>query len=127
MTPNQIVAAHKAMIELGGVVFPYKTARKVAGLKKRLADEVQAVLDMEKALAEQYGGKRQATGSYRFESQEKIAEYLEAHRLAMEEDDPSIQFDPVDISKYTNQISISASSVEALDGLVIFEEGDNAG
>lgn len=45
----------------------------------------------------------------------------------MEEDDPSIQFDPVDISKYTNQISISASSVEALDGLVIFEEGDNGG
>lgn len=127
MTPEKIVAAHKAMTELGSVVFPYRVARQVAGLKKRLAEEVQAVVDLEKALAEQYGGKRQATGSYRFESQEKTAEYLEAHRLAMEEDDPSIQFDPVDISKYTNQIRISASSVEALDGFVIFEEGDNGG
>ena len=127
MTPEKIVAANRAMAELGSVVFPYRVARQVAGLKKRLAEEVQAVVDLEKALAEQYGGKRQPSGAYRFESAEKTAEYLEAHKKAMEEDDPSITFRPVDLSKYVGQISLSAASVEALEGFVIFEEGDDDG
>ena len=74
-----------------------------------------------------YGGKRQPAGSYRFESAEKTAEYLEAHKKAMEEDDPSITFRPVDLSKYVGQISLSAASVESLEGFVIFEEGDDDG
>ncbi len=124
MNANEIVAAWRAVNELGGVLLPYKAARKLAGLKKRLSGEVETVLEMERALAREHGGHKQPNGSYQFDTPEAAAAFSEAHKAALEEDDPEITFQAVDLSRYTGQISISASALEALEGIVIFEHGE---
>lgn len=124
ITPNRIVSAYKAIHELSGTVFPYREARGVAKLKKRLTEEFETVLGMEKSLVEEYGGKC-ASGSYQFPDQDLAERFRQVYSAAMEQED-DIPLSAVDLSKYTDTIRLSPGAVEALEGLVIFEKGEGA-
>lgn len=121
MTLNQIVSACAHINELSKSVFPYQTARSLCRLKKRLKDELDVVLDIEKTMVSAYGGTVNRDGSYKFPSAEQqkqfIAEYEKT--LTQEQD---IKLPVVDLSKFTNSIRISPAAMEALDGIVIFEK-----
>ena len=124
MTPKQITAAYRGVLELSNVILPYKVARRVTALKKRLAEETDTVSEMEKALAVRYGGELHADGTCDFQDAETTRQFNdELEKLRSEDDD--IQLPHVDLSKYASAIRISPAAVEALEGIVTFEEGDN--
>lgn len=124
MTPREIVNANRAIAELSGVVLPYKAARAIAILKKRLREEFDVVLGQENAIAEKYNGKRTAA-IVNFESDEIAEAFTEEYESFMTED-TGVKFSPVDLSKYADMLRLSPSAIEALDGIVIFEkEGSN--
>lgn len=121
MTPNQIKSAYKAILELAGVVFPYRVSRGISVLKKRLGEELDTVAGMEKALVEKYGGKVDRSGSIKMSSEDAQA-FADEYNALMEQDDESIKLPAVDVSAFADTLRISPGAVEALEGIVIFEE-----
>ncbi len=127
MTPVEIVNAYRGSLELSNIVLPYKEARGVAHLKKRLEKENDIVAETEKAMAEQHGGKPNLDGTYSFGSPEEAGKFREALSEFRKQND-EIDLPMVDLSKHTSLLRLSPSAVEALDGIVIFEsEADNGG
>lgn len=121
MTPNQITAAYRAVLELSNIVLPYKAARSVAGLKKRLAEENDIVVDMEKKLVAQYGGEVRHGGACEFPDPD-AAERFRAVLNEAREQEADIKLPTVDLSAHTGLIRISPAAIEALEGIVIFEK-----
>lgn len=121
MTPNQITSAYKAIIRLSNAVFPYKTARSIAKLKRRLAEEVDTISDTEKRIIEKYGGTVKKNGSVTIEDREQADACVEELDGFREQED-DIKLPVVDLSKYVDSIRISPSDIDALDGIVIFEQ-----
>lgn len=126
MTPNQIKNAYRAIQELSGVVFPYRVARGIAALKKRLLEEVEAVAAMESALVEKYGGKIDRTGNAKV-SGENAQAFVDEYNAMMEQNDESIQLPVVDVSAFADTLRISPDAVGWLEGIVLFEEVKNDG
>lgn len=123
MTPPQIMDAYKATLRLSNTVFPYKVARNVARLKRRLEEEAEIISDTEKAIIEKYGGTVDKNGHASVGDPEKANECAEElNDFRKQEDD--IKFQVIDLSKYINTIRISPSDIEALEGIVIFEKGE---
>lgn len=125
MTPNQIVNAYKAIRCLSDVVLPYKKARELSRLKKRIADEFGVVVEMESALVDKYRGKRDG-GKYTFDSPETTNAFLTEYEKAMEQD-AVFALRPVDLSDHIGQLKISVEAIEALDGIIIFEKDESDG
>ena len=124
MTPIQIGDAYRAVLRLSNTVFPYAVARNIAKLKKRLEDEIDAVADAEKAIAAKYGGTFKRDGTIVIEDPEKgekCADELNEFRLQ----DDDIKLPVVDLSKYVDSIRISPADVDALEGIVTFEKGED--
>ena len=121
MTPNQIKNAYRAIQELSGVVFPYRVARGIAALKKRLSEELEAVAAMESALVEKYGGNIDRSGSGKISGKEAQA-FADEYNAMMAQDDESIHLPVVDVSKFADTLRISPDAVGWLEGMVIFEE-----
>lgn len=126
MTPNQIKNAYRAIQELSGVVFPYRVARGIAALKKRLLEEVEAVAAMESALVEKYGGKIDRTGNAKV-SGENAQAFVDEYNAMMEQNDESIQLPVVDVIAFADTLRISPDAVGWLEGIVLFEEVKNDG
>lgn len=124
MTPTQISNIYAALGELDGLVLPYKVSRKLTGLIRAVRSEYEAVIKAEAALVEQYGGKYSGN-NITFADEVKAREFGAAYDKFRAEDDDTIAFAPVDISRYTAQLNISPRAVDALDGIVIFEEAGN--
>lgn len=123
MTPNQIVKAYRAVNELTNTVLPYKAARGVTSLSRRLQEEFGVVAAMERAMAEKHRGRLEK-GTYRFPDNETAHSFSEEYKQAMEQND-DVELPIVDLSKYIDLIRISPGAIEALDGIVIFEEDDH--
>lgn len=121
MTPNQIKNAYKAIQELSGVVFPYRVSRGISALKKRLGEELDTVAGMEKALVEKYGGKVDRNGAIKISGDDAQA-FADEYNALMAQDDESIKLPAVDVSAFADTLRISPGAVEALEGIVIFEE-----
>ena len=121
MTPNQIKDAYGAIQQLSGVVFPYRVSRGLSALKKRLGEELDTVAGMEKALVEKYGGKVGRNGSIKIAGADAQA-FADEYNAMMVQDDESIKLPVVDVSAFADTIRISPGAVEALEGIVIFEE-----
>ena len=121
MTPNDIKNAYKAIPELSGTVFPYKVSRGIAALRKRLGEELETVAAMEMALVEKYGGIVEPNGSIRVRGANSQA-FADEYNALMAQDDESIKLPVVDVSAYDDTLRISPGAVEALEGIVIFEE-----
>ena len=126
MTPNQIASAYRGILELSHVVLPYKVARRIADLKKRLEAENDTVAEMEKNLAKEYGGTLHADGSCDFPDPETARKFNdELNEIRKQDDD--IQLPKVDLTKYSGMIRISPAAIEGLAGIVVFDEGDSDG
>lgn len=126
MTPNQIKNAYRAIQELSGVVFPYRVARGIAALKKRLLEEVEAIAAMESALVEKYGGKIDRTGNAKVSGKNAQA-FVDEYNSMMEQNDESIQLPVVDVSAFADTLRISPDAVDWLEGIVLFDEVKNDG
>lgn len=120
MNPKKIVDANKAITELSGIVLPYKAARAVVSLKRRLAEEFDMIADMEKTAIEKNGGKIDESGNVRFSDIENAKKFSEERTKFMNEE-ADIVLPEVDLSEYADQISLSPDSLSALENIVIFD------
>lgn len=119
MTPKQIIQAHGAIRELCGTVLPYRTAREVAALKRRLEEEFATLLDLERALAAELGGQIQRDGLQFQDSAAAEAYQTRWEALLAEESDAVLP--QADLSACVDTLRVSPGAVEALEGLVVFE------
>lgn len=123
MTPKKIIDAYRAIKEISEMVFPYKTARAVAHLKRRLQEEAEIVENANRALVEKHGGKAKGN-TVNFDDLEQLEKFQTEYDDFMGQD-AEINLPTVDLSKYTDMMRLSPDTIEALDGIVIFEkEGD---
>ena len=120
MTPRKIIDAHRAIKEISGMCFPYKTARAVAALKRRLQEEADIVADAQRSLVEHYGGKAKGN-QVTFADEETVLEFQNHYNDFMNED-TEVNLPTVDLSKHTNMFCLSPDTIDALDGIVIFEK-----
>ncbi len=119
MTPNQIAAAYKAVHELTGTVFPYKTARAVVLLKKKLREEFDVIVSARNALVKGCGGRDE--GEYiHFDDNTASNEFYAEYQDMMNED-VDIELPHIDLSKYADSVRISPDAIAALEGIVAFE------
>ena len=102
------------------MVLPFKTARAVARLRKRLKVEFSTVVEMEKVIVDSCGGQTCENG-YKFPGPEQTQAFQEGHRKMMEQED-EISLPVVDLSAYADQLRITPAAIEALEGIVIFEK-----
>lgn len=121
MTPNEIKNAYRAIQELTGVVFPYRVARAITALKKRLLEELETVAGMENALVKKYGGRVERGGTFKVSGADAQA-FVDEYNALMVQDDESIKLPVVDVSVYADTLRLSPGAVEALEGIVIFEK-----
>lgn len=119
MKPSQIVNAYKAILELDNVPMPYRTARQVAALRKRLKEEFDVIRGMEEALAADYGGKFDGA-SYQFETTETARAFAGQLNAVMDQDD-AVNLPGADLSGTAEALHLSPFAVAALDGLIKFE------
>lgn len=126
LSPRRVMSAYKAIRELSGQVFPYQTARAVMALKKRLDEEFSTALALENALVSEFGGETDGSGRFRFPDEEAEGAFLEKYRAAMDET-AEIRLPRLDLSRYAGNLRLSAETLEALDGIVQFEEASDNG
>ena len=127
MTPERIVRIHDALDELSGVRFPYKVARQLAVLNRRVNEETAIIYTMERDLVKQFGGTVSKLGALRFDSNEAREAFAAAHETIMLEENEEVSLPTVDLAKYTSMLTLSPSALDALEGVVIFERGDTDG
>lgn len=125
MSPIQITGAYRAIRELSGIVLPYRSARAVAALKRRLEEEFEVVESQDISLAEKHGGKK-TSGGYHFDDDESMQAYMKEFDEIMNAED-EIKLPVVDLSKHTSILRVSPNTVEALDGIIIFEKEESDG
>lgn len=120
LTPKQVTTAYRAVTELSNIVLPYRAARAVAALKKRLAEENDTVAAAEKNLVKEYGGQVSPGGHCDFPDDDAAQRFNGAREAFLEQED-EIKLPAVDLSKHTSLIRITPAAIEALEGIVIFE------
>lgn len=120
MTPSEVVAAYRAVVELSKAVLPYKTARQIAALNRALRAEHDTVVAAERTLAEAHGGVVSSVGEVDFPDADS-AEAFNRELARFREQDADICLPKVDISKYTNLLRLTPETICALDGIVTFE------
>lgn len=120
MTANQIVNAYRAVHELKGLILPYKAARAVAQLKKKLDEEMTVIIGMEQAIVRKHGGKTKSNGSYDFASPAAAAACKE-ELDGFNGEEVEVELPVVDLTEFVDQVSISPAAIEALEGIVLFE------
>ena len=125
MTANTLIAIQSGLSELDRLPFPYKTARRLAALSRQIREEIAVINKMELALVEKYGGKVDRAYNVTFPGKEAGAAFAEARAELMDEDNDDITLPTVDLSKYVDVIELTPRAAEALEGVIIFEEGDN--
>lgn len=124
MTPKQIIGAYRAIHELANLTLPYKASRGILKLKKAINEEFESVRNYESQIREKYGGTKERDGSFNFADPESAKAFVAEHEAFMADDDENVKLPVVDLSKYADQLRLSAATMEALEGLVIFEEGE---
>lgn len=121
MTGNQIIAAYRATNELAGLPLPYRAARSLALLRKKLGEEAEIFMELEEAAVKKHGGVRKGGGSYRFPTP-GAAQACAVELEELREDDVEIELPAVDLSDFADVINISPAGLEALEGIVCFEK-----
>lgn len=122
MTAGQIIDAYKAVHELAAAPLPYQKAREVVGLKKRLSEEFETVAALEKEMALELGAEVDPGGRCQFRDETAAKEFAR-RRLVLMEQEAEIELPAVDLSEHAEGLKLSAAAVEALEGIVRFEEG----
>ena len=120
MTPIEITEAYKAVRELSGCILPYRVTRELHHLKKRLTEEFEVIFESERSLVTKYGGKPTKQGAH-FEHPEDFEYFKDAYEAFMHQD-AEVELPKVNLAAYADTLNISANAIDALEGLVIFEE-----
>ena len=122
MTPQKIVEAYIAVQELSSIVLPFKTARKLAALRKNLKEAVEVVEEARCKIIEEFGGVEEQRGLYQFDDKDNSAKCSKALEDYMGDTDDTFTLPEVDLSDYTDQIKLSAGALEALEDIIIFDK-----
>lgn len=122
MTPSQVMNAYRAVNELAKCAFPYAVTRQVHALKKKLTDEFNTVVAAEKALVDKHKGTTTETGAYHFETVEAATKFHREYQDFLNQEG-DVDLPTVDVSRCSDAVILSATSLEDLEGIVIFEEG----
>ena len=117
---KEVIAAYKAILELAETRFPYRTAREVSALRRRLREEYETVAERELALAKELGVESTETGRFRTRDPAKAEEFRRRHEAQMDEA-AEIDLPAVDLSEFTETLQVSPDCLEALEGIVAFE------
>lgn len=120
MTPKDILNAYVAIQELVSCILPYKASRDIQKLAAKLKEEYNTVLWSEKNLVDSYGGIYRDK-FYDFKTPDIAQEFINKYNEFMEQQD-DIELPKIDLSKYANDIKISATAIEALKDIVYFGE-----
>ena len=123
-TIKQCVDAYNALLQINNVPCSYKTAYAMMQLKKELQEQVEFSAEQEMNIARKYAVKDQngeiqwiARGRFRLEPDQAKDYYSEMEKMQSVE----VQISPVQAGAPPE--SITLEQLEALDGLLIFEEG----
>lgn len=123
-TIKQCVDAYNALLQINNVPCSYKTAYAMMQLKKELQEQVEFSAEQEMNIARKYAvkdktGKIQwiARGKFRLE-RDKAEDY---YREMEEMQGVEVQISPVQAAEPPEHVTMA--QLEALDGLLIFEEG----
>lgn len=121
LTTKRIVEVSNALNNLHFTCrLKYRDARKLNDLKKLFKSRCEIVANLEQELVRRFNGTVEQNGQIRFETPEDANAFaIERIKLFQEKDD--VEFPPVDISKYVDNLEMPVESVEALDGVFIFE------
>lgn len=125
MRQRDVVAAYRAALELGEVRLPYRKAREVAALRRRLREEYETAEEREMALARELGAEPGENGRFRTREAARAGEFRRRHEEQMNEE-AEIGLPVVDLSEFADTVQISPNCLEALEGIVIFEKGADA-
>ena len=117
---KEVIMAYRAVLELSEARFPYRTAREVAALRRRLREEYETVAERELALAKELGVESTETGRFRTRDPAKAEEFRRRHEAQMDEA-AEIDLPAVDLSEFTETLQVSPDCLEALEGIVAFE------
>lgn len=124
MRAQQIIDAYRGLGELVTVSLPFREARGILRLKKAIETELEAVRGYEEQLVEKYGGTFEG-GKITFASEDNYNAFTSERGAFLREEHPEITLPGVDLSGHAGLLRLTASALEALDGIVKFEEGDN--
>ena len=123
-TIKQCVDAYNALLQINNVPCSYKTAYAMMQLKKELQEQVEFSAEQEMNIARKYAVKDQngeiqwiARGRFRLEPDQAKDYYREMEEMQSVE----VQIRPVQAGVPPE--SITMEQLEALEGLLIFEEG----
>lgn len=122
---REVIAAYKAVHELAEVRFPYKTAREVAALRRRLREEYETAAEREARLAEAMGVEAVGTGQFRTKDPAKAEAFRKQNEKQMDEE-AEIDLPVVDLSAFAETLRVSPDCLEALGGIVVFEKEESA-
>ena len=101
----------------------YRDARKLSDLKKLFEERTHVIGHMESDLVKNCGGTIRQDGKVEF-SEPSLAETFVSEHNKLFEDKDEIEFAPVDLSEYIDDIEITVEGVEALDGIILFSKED---
>lgn len=118
---KEAVAAYRAVLELAEVRLPYRTAREVAAMRRRLREEYETAAERELALAKELGVEALETGKFRTKDPAAAEAFRRRHEEQMAEE-AEIDLPAVDLSGFTEMLQVSPDCLEALEGIVVFEE-----
>ena len=123
-TIKQCVDAYNALLQINNVPCSYKTAYAMMQLKKELQEQVEFSAEQEMNIARKYAVKDQngeiqwiARGRFRLVPDQAKDYYREMEEMQSVE----VQISPVQAGVPPE--SITMEQLEALEGLLIFEEG----
>ena len=118
---KNVIAAYKAILELAEVRFPYRTAREVSALRRRLREEYEVVAERELAMAKELGVEALETGRFRTKDPAGAEAFRQRHEEQMNEE-AEIALPAVDLSEFAETLQVSPDCLEALEGIVSFEK-----
>lgn len=118
---KDVIAAYKAILELAEVRFPYRTAREVYALRRRLREEYEVVAERELTLAKELGVETLETGKFRTRDPAAAEAFRRRHEEQMNEE-AEITLPAVDLSEFAETLQVSPDCLEALEGIVAFEK-----
>lgn len=122
---REVIAAYRAVLELGEVRLPYRKAREVAALRRRLREEYETAAQREAALARELGVETAENGRFLARDAARAEEFRRRREAQMDEE-AEMDLPAADLSQFTDMIQLSADCLEALEGMVIFEKGETA-
>lgn len=121
MTPTKIVAIHNAVNELSVCVLPYRNARDVNKLKRKVQDEIDTIVSAEKAIVEKHSGQFTDTG-FKFNTEEDAKAFRAEYENFMSQD-AEVDLPKIDLSQCADLLRLTPNAIDSLDGIVNFGDG----